>query len=524
MSDPIVLSEPLGGSALSKAARAGELPQWFVPLPSSHQGWDAHARRVLDSSDARWFERLEPAIAPTGRAADRLRKTTGGRGLVITTGQQPGLFGGPLMTLAKALTARALADVLQETLGIPVAPVFWAATDDADFDEAARISVALDGGARELCLEQRAPAGTPMARVPMGPEVARLAELMREACGSAPNTSYLDRTLAAYRDGAMVGDAYVSVLREVLEPFEIAVFDVSHPSVAQASTGLMQRAAQRAEAVAAAIKQRNHEIESAGYRPQVDEVPGLSVVFVNEHGTKRRLTQDEARAFTPRDDAWLSSTVLLRPVLERALFPTAAYVGGPGEVAYFAQVSAVADALDVPRPLVVPRWSTTIVEPRIQKLLTKLDASMAELSDPHAVETRLARARVAPDIRSSLDALRADLASNLEALARANDGIVSSDVTDGVRRNIEHRLDRLERRIVAGAKRRETELMRDIGTARGALYPHGVRQERKLGWLPFLARNGPSLAHAMIDAARVHAQTLVETPAVTAPPAAARAR
>ncbi len=524
MSEPTVLSEPLGGSALSKAARAGALPQWFVPVPHSRDGWTQYAASVMSSVSARWFDDVEPAIAPTGRAAERLKKSAGGKGLVITTGQQPGLFGGPLMTLAKALSARALADVLQETLSIPVAPLFWAATDDADFDEAARVSVALDGGARELMLEQRAPSGTPMSRVPIGAEIERFAALMRDACGTAPHPAYLERALACYRDGVMVGDAYVALLRDVLEPFEIAVFDVSHPSVASAAAPLMRRTAERADVVAAAVKRRSEEIVAAGYKAQVDEVPGLSLVFVNERGTKRRLTQEEAKAFAPSGDAWLSSTVLLRPVLECGLLPTAAYVGGPGEVAYFAQVTAVADAIDVRRPLVVPRWSTTIVEPRIQRLLAKLDVSVAELADPHAVETRLARTRLASEIEAALNALRGDLASNIDALKRANDGVVADQVVEGVRRNIVHRIERLERRVVAGAKRREVDLMRDVSTARGALYPHGSRQERKLGWVPFLARNGPALVEAMIDAARVHARSLVEAPALSSRPPAARAR
>ena len=120
------------------------------------------------------------------------------------------------------------------------------------------------------------------------------------------------------------------------------------------------------------MKQRDQAIAAAGFRPQVDEVPGLSLVFMNDSGTKRRLTQTEAEQFTPKRDEWLSSTVLLRPVLERAILPTAAYIAGPGELAYFAQVTAVAEALELPLPLVVPRWSTTLIEPRLQKTLNTL--------------------------------------------------------------------------------------------------------------------------------------------------------
>ena len=218
----------------------------------------------------------------------------------------------------------------------------------------------------------------------MGGDVTQLSEYLREACGSASHASYLERALAAYRDGATIGNAYVDLLRAVLEPLEIAVLDVSHPSVSAASVDVMKRAASRATAVAAAVKQRDQAIAAAGFRPQVDEVPGLSLVFTNDSGTKRRLTQTEAEQFAPKRDEWLSSTVLLRPVLERAILPTAAYIAGPGELGYFAQVTAVAEALELPLPLVVPRWSTTLIEPRLQKTLNTLGVAASDLADPHA--------------------------------------------------------------------------------------------------------------------------------------------
>jgi uncharacterized protein YllA (UPF0747 family) len=243
MSSCIVRTESLGGSKLSRAARDGQLREWYVPVPSDRAAWAEYGARVRDTVNADWLDKLRDAIAPAGRAASRLERSAGGRGLVVTTGQQPGLFGGPLMSLVKAISARALADTLQDLLGIPVAPVFWAATDDADFDEAAVVSVALDGGARELALEPTAPAGTPMSRVPIGEDVVALSEYLREASGSAPHASFLDAAIAAYHPGTTVGDAYLALLRQLLEPLEIAVLDASHPEVIRRASPLLRKAA-----------------------------------------------------------------------------------------------------------------------------------------------------------------------------------------------------------------------------------------------------------------------------------------
>lgn len=520
MAEPIVLTEQLGGSPLARAAQAGDLPQWYRSMPHDRAGWTNHAASVRESVPPDWLSRLEPALAPHGAAGDRLGRAADQRGLVVTTGQQPGLFGGPLMTFVKALSARALADTLAELLDVPVAPVFWAATDDADFDEAAVVSIATREGARELRLESRSPNGTPMARTPLQAEVAVLADELRDACGSSPHAKYLEAALDAYHEGATVGGAYVALLRAVLEPLEISVLDTSHPAASRAAAPLLARAARQADALASSVRDRTLEIAAAGYTAQVEEVAGLSLVFLNDGGVKRRLPIDDAPRFEPGPGQFLSPTVLLRPVLERAILPTMTYLGGPGEIAYFAQVSAVADVLDVPQPLVAPRWSTTIIEPQVDRVLRELEITLEELATPHATEGRLARTRVSPAMENALRALRGDLASNVDTLRRASDGIIPEPVVDGLERNIAHRVDRFERRVLAGIKRRELELIRTVAAARGALFPFGSRQERKLAFVPFLARYGPALVDRMLDAARVHAGALAfGPPAIPAPTA-----
>jgi bacillithiol biosynthesis cysteine-adding enzyme BshC len=459
----------------------------------------------------RWYDDLGPAFAAGGLAAERLQRSAGGKGIVVTTGQQPGMFGGPLMTFIKALAARALADVLQESTDIPVAPVFWAATDDADFDEASVVSVASGSEARVLQVTHRPPQATPMANAPFdAAELEALGAILREATASAPNASYLSAAFDAYSDSATVGGAYVQLLRAIFEPLEIPVLDASHAALTAAAQPVLQRAANHSVALADAVVRRDKAIRDHGFTPQVDEVQDLSLVFLNADGVKRRLTIREAAAYAgPLSGEHLSSTVLVRPVLERIILPTAAYLGGPGEVAYFAQVTAVAEALGAPQPLVFPRWSATIIEPKIQKILKSLGVDAASLADPHAVEGQVARRRAPSDVQKALTKARANLESDTAAMKRASDGLVPERAVDGLNRSIAHRLDRMERRLLAAVKRREVEEMRKIATARASLFPHGVRQERKLAFIVFLARYGPALVEQMLSEARAHARSLV---------------
>jgi bacillithiol biosynthesis cysteine-adding enzyme BshC len=518
----VVRTESLGGSPLSRAARNAELPQWYRAAPADGDQWTKYVREVASSVSPDWLDDLRGAIAPTGAALSRLEASANGKGVVITTGQQPGLFGGPLMTLIKAISARALADELMARTGIPVAPLFWSATDDADFDEAAGVSLAINGGVTDIRLEQRAPAGTPMARVPIDSEIDAHAAVLRDACGSAPHRSYLEAALSSFRDGSTIGDAYTNLLRAILGPLEMAVLDASHADVTRRAAPLLRKAAARGEEIASAAHKRIDEILRASFKPQVEEVPGLSMVFLNANGTKQRLPIRDAATIADSRDAFLSATVLLRPVVERAIVPTAAYVAGPGEFAYFAQVSAVAEQLGVATPFVVPRWSATIVEPRTQRILSDLGLKAEDLADPHAADSRVARARMSPAASQALEALRDNMKTGIEALRRSGDGIVPARSLEGLQHAIEHRLERTERRFLAGVKRAEGDVMRQLATARGSLFPHGAKQERKLAYIPFLARYGPDLLEQLLSGAREHAKALVGARVEDAAPVATR--
>ena len=516
---PRVISEPLGGSPLARAAALGLAPEaWYVPRPRSGREWARRAGDVIASTDTRWLDLLAPALRASGAALTRLNGVARGHGVVVTTGQQPGLFGGPIYTWSKALSAIALADELQSATGIPTAPVFWAATDDSDFAEASWTMVARSGGAETLRLPGDV-SGVPMAAVPLGDVAALLAELER-AAGSVAWRDPLRLLRDAYRPEETVGSAYLRLLRGMLEPLGMAVLDAAHPAVRTAGSPVLREALTRSEPIALRLARRDDELTAAGHVPQVANVSGLSLVFRADGSTRQRVRHDEARAVAstvPVDG--LSPNVLLRPIVERAILPTVAYVAGPAEVAYFAQVAAVADAMDVVRPLAVPRWSCTILEPHVVEILTRLGVTPDDLRDPHAAETRLAQASLPNGVADGLARIETTIDEALAALERDGAELVDARAVEGARKALRARLARLQRRYAAAAKRRMTDVLRDIGTARGSLFPGGKRQERALNLMPLLARYGEPLLGGMHAEARAHATALVhahEAPAARA--------
>jgi bacillithiol biosynthesis cysteine-adding enzyme BshC len=529
----IVRTLSLGGGPLTVAALAGSVPaDWYAQRPADPRAWAARiedVRRQPPPGD--WLGALWPAIAAEGPAAERLRDAAA-HGVVVTTGQQPGLFGGPLYTWSKAIGVLALADALEQATGIPVAPLFWAATDDTDFAEASTTWVSARGGAVALTAAPSAASGTVLAGAPLG-DLSAAFEALASAAGSAPYAEALDAVRAAYaiseshRSPVTAGHAYVALLRRILAPLGVAVVDASHAAVRASAMPVLVRALERADAMATALADRSREIAAHGYDLQVTDVAALSLVFEwsglgdqDAHGTGGEVPAGARKTRIPLKRAadaaataaagTLSGNVLLRPVVERSIVPTVAYLGGPGEIAYFAQTSAVAAALGASAPLVVPRWSCSLLEPAIAELMERHGITEQALQDPHGPEGRLASDALPAAIRDALAALRATVDAGIDDVAAADRaGLVSGPAIEGARVHLRHRVARLERRYLAAAKHAAATMIADVATVRGALRPNGTPQERALNFIPFLARGGPALVDAMRVQAARHASALV---------------
>jgi bacillithiol synthase len=505
-----VISTPLQGKNLTSAALTGSVPAgWYAARPHGAPEWRARSATItsqLVSKD--WLTPLLPALEPTGRAEERLRAAAKGGGFVVTAGQQPALFGGPLYTWWKALSAVAFADALEKETGLPVAPVYWAATDDSDFVEAASTVVATPEGAERISLDHRDDPGLPMSLVPLG-DLTRQLEALRAAAGSASHPAILDIVEHAYSSNETIGSSFIKLMRSLVSPLGVAVLDASHSVVRTQARSVMERALEHAPAIEAALVDRDKELKASGYSSQVQTVRGRSLVFSSTDGRRARVSSTHDRS-TIDESVELSPNVLLRPIVERSILPTVAYLGGPAEIAYFAQVTAVAAALETEAPLILPRWSGVVIEPRTQKILDRYKLSADDFKDPHAIETKIAAESLPEDLRSTLDELRRVVEQQIAKLAAADpDNIVSGKVIDGLRGNVLHRVERLERRYRAVIKRRGNDALRDIAAARAALYPLGAPQERALNVVPFLARYGDSLFESVMAEIVPHAASLV---------------
>ncbi len=471
--------------------------------------------------DLRILEAIVPApgLQPT---LDRLARPGA---VVVTTGQQPGLFTGPLYTVYKALSAAALAAVLERRWGRPVVPLFWLATDDHDFAEASATAwPAADGSIRRAALPPRAADAplTPMYREPLGEgAAAALAQLAEDLQAAQHREAVLAWLGRHYVPGATIGSAYAGALAELLAPLGIACLDASHRALKSLAAPWLVRAAAQARAIDAALVPLAADLEARGVGPGVAVGDGATLVMLEgSAGRDRLVTEGEGfmtrrgrERFSPQELAEvaaaaperLSPNVLLRPVVESAILPTVAYVAGPGELRYFALTPPVYAALGVPAQRPVPRWSGVAVEPRVDRVLEKFGLPLEALLDPSgAAEAKVVRDQLPPDLVDAFARIRAAVEAEYGVVAREAAAIdpTLEKTVQGTKGQALKGADDLERKVVQHLKkRRETELGQ-LARARGLVLPDGRPQERTFTVAPFLAREGT----AFLDAVRAEAE------------------
>lgn len=442
--------------------------------------------------------------------------------LAITTGQQPGLFTGPLYTMHKALSARALALLLEERWQRPVVPVFWLAGDDHDYTEASATHwLGPDGALMSVALDPR-PTEAPQRPMSREPVPARAVELLAELVTVLPAGPARDQTIdwlgRHYRTDASLAAAFGGALAEVLGPLGIVCFDPTAPAAKTAAAPTILSAARQAGELDRLLVGRAAHLEAQGQAVSVKVGDGATVVFLDGPLGRDRLVLDPAGFRTRRggevvpgseleriardEPARLSPNVLLRPVIESALLPTVGYVAGPGELRYLALAEALYQPLGIVRQAAVPRWSGVLVEPRVTRSLEKFGATVTELFENGAeVERRVLHGMVPEDFDPAFAAARLAIESGYDRIvtvAKAIDPTLEKPALSS-RGGALTGLGELEKRLLQAQKRRQGEVMTQLDRARTAVRPGGTPQERVLGLPAFAGRYGFAFLGALAD-------------------------
>lgn len=511
------------------------LSRFFVGDPSQAQSWReaiarAHACRrpradVADVLQAQQSRRQAPVEA---RAATELLRDP--RTVVVVTGQQAGLFGGPLFTLLKALTALTLADKLRSQHQIPVVAIFWIDAEDQDWNEVSSCTV-LDSELRERTITLPPPQGAgeaPVASLRLGDVVL---DALTELEAALPKTEFIASLLTslreAYRPGYGMAEAFGRWMETTLGRRGLVVYDSSDPAAKPLVRSIFARELEDPDRTSSLAARAGNELIELGYHAQVTPRDGPALFHLDGRGGPQRGTQDEVpcrRAIRRQGNAFLlgdtlhdmsalvsrvatepeafSPNVLLRPIVQDTLFPTVCYVAGPNELGYQAQLRTVYEYFGVPMPLYYPRASATLLDSAAARFLVRYDTPLESLHprDDSALN-RLLELQLPPTVDQSLHGATQAVEERMNALATA---VLALDPTlEGAVRStlgkMQHDLKALHSKIIQAAKRRDETLRRQFERVRAQAFPGGQPQERAIGFVSFLARSGPTLIDRLAE-------------------------
>ena len=498
------------------------LERFYPGEPTAPSTWrDAIAARQAPRGDAARIAdvlttQLRARAAPTEAVA--AAEQLGRPGTVaIVTGQQAGLFGGPLFTLLKALTAIALARQVATDHGVRVVPVFWVDAEDHDLDEVRTCSV-LDAefALRRIELDLSFAAGRPTAAVRFTETIGQALGELREAL---PPTEFTDELLerlgAAYAVGVGMADAFSRWLDSILGTHGLVVFDASDEA-AKPLVGLVfdRELRLRGETCRLATA-AGEDLSASGYHAQVIP-PTDAVALFQLDGTRRpirlrddafavgdvTLSADEMLTQAREHPETFSPNVLLRPIVQDTLFPTIAYVTGPHELAYLGQLRQAYELFGVPMPLIYPRLTATIVDRASVKFLTRYEVDFKTLhAQDDGALNRLLTAQIPTSVEQAVRSAERELTAKLDAIGTA---VLAVDPTlVGAVRTTRERMERdlrnLQGKIIQAAKRRDETLRRQFYRTRAQAFPNGDPQERAVAFVYFLNRYGPGMIDRLLD-------------------------
>jgi bacillithiol biosynthesis cysteine-adding enzyme BshC len=486
--------------------RASQNPGSFAPNISYAASMRETVASVLEKQN-RSLGAGEAAL----KNIDRLRQGA----FTVVSGQQVGLFGGPLLAFLKAAHAVRLArDLTQQ--GTDTIPVFWMASEDHDLAEVNHVYLPQpDSALKKLTVEANGTTGAPMSEMRLEPQIERLVADASELLG---DTSFTDILRECYRTGETMSGAFARLFARVFAAHGLVLLDPADAELHRIVTPLFRRAVGEAAEIARALQQRGKDLENAGYHEQVKVTSGSVLLFAIQDGArvgiqrqndhfnigKEKLTQEELLAHIEREPARFNANVLLRPVMQDTLLPTLAYIGGPAEVAYFAQGSVVYERLLGRVTPILPRFSATIVEPKMEKLIQRYGLQLADLyHGADALAEKLAQKTLPPEVdeqfRSALAIVTHTMASAKEALERLDPTLV--EAAERATSKMRYQVGRLHRRAARAALLRTHILSQHATQIVNSLFPDKSLQERTVGGAYFLSKHGLELIDTLVEAA-----------------------
>jgi bacillithiol synthase len=430
--------------------------------------------------------------------------------VAIVTGQQVGLFSGPAFSLYKALSAVRCAEETTRR-GTDAVPIFWLATEDHDLAEVNHsLWNTRTGLARYEIPANEKDAGRHVGEVVLGDAIEPLVATAAQTLEGSFAEDVARALRESYTRGETFGSAFGKLMSRLFAGRGVILIDPLDPRFHRLAAPVYLRALDEAGPLRDALLARSKELDAAGFHDQVKVTHESTLLFYNVNGRREPLrnrngkfsagdaefTRDQLAAAVQSAPESFTPSALLRPVVQDTLLPTAAYFGGPAEVAYMAQAQVNYKKLLGRMPAILPRASFTIVEQPIARFLAQYGLEIRDiLAGPQHLRAKMEQkslpAALATRFEETEAALRKMLQAYDEPLERLDSTLL--EALRGSERKILHQIEQLKGKVARAENFRSGILDRHERILLDSLYPSGGLQERTLCALPLLASVGPSL-------------------------------
>ncbi|MBU2492601.1 MAG: bacillithiol biosynthesis cysteine-adding enzyme BshC [Bacteroidetes bacterium] len=432
--------------------------------------------------------------------------------LAVVTGQQLGIFGGPMYTFYKTITAIKLCRSLKEKFeGYNFVPVFWLEGDDHDLDEVSSLNIIDKSNELKVlkygdALEEGTNKGS-VGHIKLTEDIRKfIKEFNDETRDSDFKEDLMNRLNSSYKEGVTFNAAFKNLIFDIFDEYGLIIFNPQEIEIKRILKDIFKNELENFREHTDVLVEKSAELEEE-YHAQVKVKPinlfasekdgRFLIEPVDENyrlkGKRKTLTKDELFEWLERAPEDFSPNVLLRPICQDYLLPTAFYIAGPGEISYFAQVTPLYGFFNIPQPYIYPRGSATIVEKNITNVLEKYNLKYTDLffDEKELIEKvigSLSEAKIDDDILEAKNLIEEKIIKIRENFLQIDQTL--GDVTDKSLERINQTLDQLMQKAKKAEERNHETAIRQVTKARNLFYPNNNLQERELNFTYIVNKYG----------------------------------
>lgn len=434
--------------------------------------------------------------------------------LTIVTGQQLGVYGGPLFTIYKTISAIILAKKWEKKLNKPVVPVFWLADEDHDFDEIKWFGIP---GNNEFIVNKYdvEDENYPVSDIKIGSEIHQLKEELKQELFDTDFSDELWTLLNSfYKEGNTFRQAFAQLIDSLFSKYGVLIAGSYDRGIKDSMTDIFLDTVENFEGIYKSLKSDSNAIAEKFHAQVV--VNQSNLFFIDNEGKRTKIIKAES-GWQVNSKTWstkellnyiennaerFSPNVFLRPILQDYLLPTIGYVAGPGELAYYGQMKDFYSHFGLEMPVIFPRLSVSLVESGIDRIFEKLPFEFHQYNE--RIED-LEKSYVKASEHIDIETLFIDWKNNVEEISTAPrqniseidgslDGLIGKTIS-----SFANDLDKLKGRVYRSIKQQEETQIQRIQKIKAQLFPGDGLQERQVSFVYFMNKYGIDIWDNLID-------------------------